>query len=139
MKPDFLKQAKATMMVVNPTAIAKTHLIKDVVIRKPRKKEVLPRKEYDRGEDRLREDVIDYFRKRGAIVKRIENSITGKRGDSLPDLWVFDVKTKWAGWLELKYHSDLRDGQRHFKWLCGEMRVNHLVVYSLEDIKNAGM
>src|SRR3990167_9280828 len=133
MPTDFAKQIKATMKVVNPSAIADTSYIKDIVVRRERKKETVPRKEYDRGEDALRGDVIAYFEKRGAVVKRIENSITGKKGRDMPDLWVFDVKTKWGGWLELKYHSGLSDGQKEFQWLCQETQVKHLVVYSIED------
>jgi len=103
--------------------------------RKKRAKETTPRNQPERE---LRKEVINYLKCEGCVVKRIENSISGKNiGNSIPDLWVFYEPTQWGGWIELKAPGkDLYDkGQIHFRDMCLTTNVNHLVVRSIDELQ----
>jgi len=103
----------------------------------------LPRKKYERAKETkpreqperdLRIRVIAYLRSRGCQVKRIENSITGKNNNGLPDLVVICLRTKWMGFIELKATTGLRLEQEDFMNSCIACGIKHLVVRTIEDL-----
>lgn len=118
-------------------SMAKVHgkdVLPEVKLRKPRAKETKPRKEYDLQEARFRRDVIRHLRKKGCVVKRIENSINSSH--SIPDLWVFCPEKQWGGWVELKSEKGIiRDGQTEFAVLCRKTKVNHIFARSIDDVR----
>lgn len=104
-------------------------------IRKKRKKEERPRLQPERE---LRNIIIRELRRNGIKVRRIENSITGKNNNSIPDLWVANIYKKKAGFMELKSEKGvLSEGQKIFREECINCSVNHWVIRSLDEAKKA--
>ena len=112
-------------------------VLPDVRLPRKRREELMPRKKYNREEDRLRPLVIKELEKRGFVVKRIENSICGDSGSDVPDLWAFSERHRWGGWIEIKRPTGiLSPGQGIFKGLCEVTGVNHIVIRSVDEAKN---
>lgn len=131
-KEDIAKTTEALIMVMNPEK-AKEMGIK---VRKPRKKELLPRKEYDRAEDRLRPVIVNELRNRGCKVMRLENAIVGKNNIGFPDLWVFNSRNKWAGWIEIKTpFGVMSEEQLKFQAMCKLCNVNHIEFRVWKDLE----
>jgi hypothetical protein len=101
--------------------------------RKPRAVETAPRTQH---EAIFRREVVKHLRKKWCVVKRVENGIGGDLGRDIPDLWVFNSRTKWAGWVELKSKTGTLTGnQPLFKDLCNLCGVNHIVARTLSDLE----
>lgn len=131
-KEDLVKNTKAMLMIMNPEK-AKEMGIK---VRKPRAKELLPRKEYDRAEDRLRPVIINELRRLGCKVMRLENSITGKNNIGFPDLWIFNPRNNWGGWIEVKTPFGIMlDEQLDFQSMCKLCKVNHIEFRKWSDLE----
>lgn len=102
--------------------------------RKARRKETRPRKQPERA---FRKDAIDYLRKHGWKVMRLENGICGKNNTGFPDLWVFNRNRRYGAWIELKSSTGvLSDEQIAFKDDCFQCKVNHHVLNSMGGVKN---
>lgn len=131
-KEDLAKNTQALIMVMNPEKAKEM----GIRVRKPRKKELLPRKEYDRAEDRLRPVIVNDLRNRGCKVMRLENSIVGKNNIGFPDLWVFNPKNKWAGWVEVKTpFGVMSEEQLKFQAMCKLCNVNHIEFRDWKDLE----
>lgn len=86
----------------------------------------------------LRKEVIKELRQRGCWVKRIENSICCDLGVDIPDLFVFNVNIKKAGFIELKtLTGTLSPGQERFRDSCIICGVNHWVCRTTQEAINA--
>ena len=91
---------------------------------------------YDRKEDRLRPLIIKQLKASGFTVKRIENSICGKTGSGIPDLWVAHYSKSIAGWIEIKaQYGVLSPLQADFRDDCRRCGVNWWLVRSQDDVK----
>ena len=102
--------------------------------RKKRMKETKKRKKYDRAEDRLRVNVLREYRRQGCTIYRIENGLPGYKG--IPDLWVFNPRTGWGGWVELKTDKGVMSKhQLKFQDLCKKTNVNHVVLNETKFLK----
>lgn len=134
-KEDIAKNTKAMLMIMNPEK-AKGKVFDDVKIRKPRAKELLPRKEYDRAEDRLRPIIVNDLRNRGCKVMRLENAIVGKNNIGFPDLWVFNPRNKYATWIEVKTpFGVMSKEQLRFQAMCKLCNVNHIEFRVWKDLE----
>src|SRR3990167_3504311 len=114
-------------------------------VKNPRKrfiraKETTPREQPERE---FRNEVIKYLRKKGCIVKRLENGVCGKLGRGVPDLLVFYPthdeyffsQKMLFYFLELKSDvGQLRPEQEEFKKCCEAAGVRHVVARTLDDI-----
>lgn len=98
--------------------------------RKKRAKETRPR---NRPEDAFRRELIDYLKRQGVIVRRVEPAVRGVFG--LGDLFVFNLKTRWAGWIEIKAPMGrLSDDQKEVKSWCNICGVKYIVAKTLDDV-----
>jgi len=127
-----IQEVKALAMIMNPGA----NVLPDIKLpkkRKPRAKELLPRKQPERE---LRYYVIKILRERGCKVKRVENGLWGKNNNSIPDLLVFNPKTKFGGFIELKSEIGvLSEGQKEFQEDCLLCNINHIVCRKISDLE----
>ena len=108
--------------------------------RKARAKETTPREQPERE---FRNEVIKHLRKKGCIVKRMENGVCGKLGRGVPDLLVFCptydenffIQKMIFYFLELKSDvGQLGPEQEEFKKCCEAAGVRHVVARTLDDI-----
>lgn len=112
--------------------------------RKPRAKETSPRRQ---EEAEFRREVIKLLKKKGCVVKRLENGIGGNLGNGIPDLLIFFPCDDYFPWytkkiifIELKSSQGKLDGgskeglQREFQELCIASGVKHLVLKAGEDV-----
>lgn len=89
-------------------------------------------------ERELRIAVLKYLKRVQSRVWRIENAIIGRKGRGFPDL-LFFYQSKFY-FCELKSETGtLRIEQKEFKLLCEESNTLHLVVRSVDDLKQAGV
>ena len=104
-------------------------------VKMPKKRALRKDKGVSRGvqeEALLRKDIIRHLRKNACHVWRIEPSFKGKFGCG--DLWVFSMKNKKGGWIEVKSPTGLLTGQQpFFQQMCNETNINYWVVRSVED------
>lgn len=99
--------------------------------RKPRGKDKGPRQQPERE---LRKEVIKWLRKHGAEVWRVENSVYRQVG--LPDLLFFHPSEGFF-FCELKSNKGrLREEQKYFRDLCIRHKVNHVVIRSIDQLKD---
>ena len=97
--------------------------------RKQRAKETAPR---NREEDKFRNILIKFLRRKDCKVTRVEPSFRGEFG--LGDLWVFCEATAWGGWVETKsLIGRLNDDQKEVRRLCALCGIKYLVVRTLEE------
>lgn len=132
-KLNNLQMVKGMTNIVNPNANNREE-IKDVKIPKMREYKPRPnaRHKYNRFEDEFRNVLIKYLRIKGCKVTRVEPNFRGEF--SLGDLWVLSSDTNWGGWIECKsLKGKLSDGQKIFKELCHQCKVNYIVACSLKD------
>ena len=126
---NYLVDIKALAKVMGQDVLPEVKLPQK---RKPRKKGMT----YKHPEAEFRKRAIKFLRSKGCEVKRLENAITGKNNRYFPDLWVFCLRTKWAGWVELKSMTgQLSHGQRDFQNMCHACGVNHIVAKRLDQLK----
>ncbi len=103
----------------------------EIETRKKRDKETKPREQPERE---LRNIIIKELRKRRVVVKRIENSITGKNNVGIPDLLVFNRAKRQFSWLELKsLRGVLSPKQKEFREDCILCNTRHFVIRSLTE------
>lgn len=128
---DTVRTLKAMTAIMNPSAVANP-IFKGVKMPYKRSKEVRKRAHYKLDEAKLRVDVIKELKKQGFVVKRIETLASG-----IPDLVVMHLGGGWGGFIELKTPIGvMSDEQLRFKDLCALNKVNHMVVRSVEDVKD---
>ena len=118
--------------------IHKKELFKEVKMpRKKRSDRGVSRGTYRQLEAAFREKAKEYLLSKGCKIKKLENSIKGKKNNSFPDEWIVFRKTKWAGWVEYKsLEGKLSSGefsQEEFKEDCDFCNVNHIVARELKD------
>ena len=102
-------------------------------VRAKRKKETKPR---EQGEAEFRKDVYKFLKydKRIKYYKRIENSITRKAGNDIPDFLFFTFYNMY--WLEIKFgKNDLSKGQVVFKAHCTRTRIKHITAWTIANIE----
>ena len=81
----------------------------------------------------FRTKLIAHLRKHSCHVWRIEPAVRGNFG--LGDLFVVCLKTKWAGFVELKsLRGVLSDDQKEFQEDCRVCGINYIVCKHVEDI-----
>ena len=121
--------SKSTPKTCAQGVMAMAGLISAKKPRKQRAKETAPR---NREEDKFRNILIKFLRKKYCKVVRVEPSFRGEFG--LGDLWVFCEATAWGGWVETKsLTGGLSDDQKEVRRLCVLCGIKYLVVRTLEE------
>ena len=118
--------------ILNPSAL-KEPIFKGV--RGMRRKEVNPRKEYDREEDRIRPLIIKKLRSKGFKVLRCETAIAHQLG--FGDLWIMHLTGRLCAWVEVKTPTGVQSKeQKEFEALCNLNGVKYIIIRSVEEAEN---